>query len=97
MAGKDTDPVVQDAQHQADARLAAIEAQADAARELAELADQPMAPLNRPTEDVLGRKLPADPDEARIQQRAAHAERDMRVAVDTARVQRGLDPKYADK
>lgn len=91
------DPAVAAARDQANAKLSAAEAAADTARELAELAGTPMAPLNRPTEDVLGRELPKDPDEARIQQREAHAIRDQRVAVDTARVQRGLEPKYADK
>lgn len=83
------------AREQAAARVDGAEAAADAARELAELAGKPMAALNRPTEDVLGNKLPDDPDEARAQQRQAHLIREQRVAVDVARVQRGLAPKYA--
>lgn len=93
----DKDPVVEAAKEQAAERVSAAEAAADAARELAELAGKPMAALNRPTEDVLGNKLPDDPDEARQQQREAVAIRQQRVEVDVARAQRGLAPKYATK
>lgn len=70
-----------------------LAAEADAA--LAELADVPMAALNAPTHDVIGRELPADSDKARAQAREAIQIRDKRVAVDVARTQRGLQPKYA--
>jgi len=84
-----------EAKTQAKANAKAADLAADTARELAELAGTPMAAINRPTEDALGRELPDDVDAARIQQREAVAIREQRVAVDVARVQRGLSPKYA--
>jgi hypothetical protein len=89
------DPIVQEAKTQAKAKVTAADAAADTARELAKLAGTPMTAINPPTEDVLGRALPDDPDERRIQQVEAHAIRDQRVAVDVARTQRGLPTKYA--
>lgn len=89
------DPIVAEAKTQAKAKATSADLAADTARELASLAGKPMVALNRPVEDVIGRKLPKDPEEARIQEREAIAIRDQRVAVDTARTQRGLPPKYA--
>lgn len=68
---------------------------ADAAGELAKLAELPMRPLNEPAQDALGRPLVGELDERRQQQRAAVAIRQQRVEIDVARVQRGLAPKYA--
>jgi hypothetical protein len=92
---KGDDPVIAAAKEQADARVSAADAAGDTAHELAELAGTPMVAINRATEDVLGRKLPDDPDKARAQQREAQAIRQSHVEVDVARVQRGLPPKYA--
>lgn len=89
------DDVTKDAQDQANAKATSSKLAADTAAELAELAGTPMAALNRPVEDVLGRKLAKDPDKARAQQREAIAIRDQRVAIDVARTQRGLPTKYA--
>jgi len=91
------DPIVKEAKAQAEAKVAAADAAADTARELAELAGKPMVALNRPAQDVIGRDLPDDVDEARAQQREAVAIRQGRVEVDVARTQRGLPTKYADK
>jgi hypothetical protein len=89
--------VVEQAKEQAEAKASSADLAADAAHELLSLAGVPMAPLNAPTQDVLGRDLPADIDKARTQQREAAAIRDTRVQVDVARAQRGLPPKYATK
>jgi hypothetical protein len=97
MADTPKDPILAEAKAQADAKATAADLAADAAHELAELASKPMVALNRPTEDALGRDLPDDTDAARAQQREAIIIRDQRVAVDVARTQRGLAPKYATK
>jgi hypothetical protein len=89
------DPIVKAAKAQAQEEATAADVAADTARELLELASVPMKSLTRPAQDVLGRDLPEDDDEARAQQREAALIREQRIAIDVARTQRGLPTKYA--